>query len=454
MKQGRSPLGYVPRLNWRSKLLLLFALFSLAPTAVLSYWGMQALSDQAERNFLDRIEGLAKAKAQVVDQFMKDRVRQVERIATLVVPEMKVITNKSKQETGPTTQPLQELDDAKVLEGNGRNTPRKDADTDDEPKQPLEGPVAPLPRPPPQVTEDPAEKATASLRKTLGLILWDQREYEELLIIDSSGAVVASTFQGHEGKTAANIDYFIQGKLATYVQHVFVSPITEKLTMVVATPIKDAEQHAIGVLAARLNLNTFFRLIGDQTGLGQTGETVVAKKIDSEIVLMAPTRHDDDAALKRRIQLGSRHSQALQDAARAQIGSGLSTDYRERRVFAARQYVPSLDWGLVVKIDEDEAREAAISARARTVALAAGIILLALICSFIASKTLVRSLRELKEATEKISKGDLDVKLAIRSRDEVGELADSFERMVAAIKFFRDDREEEEPSEKDPAPTR
>jgi hypothetical protein len=30
------------------------------------------------------------------------------------------------------------------------------------------------------------------------------------------------------------------------------------------------------------------------------------------------------------------------------------------------------------------------------------------------------------------------VSLDIRSKDEIGELADSFERMVAAVKFFRE----------------
>ena len=66
-----------------------------------------------------------------------------------------------------------------------------------------------------------------------------------------------------------------------------------------------------------------------------------------------------------------------------------------------------------------------------------------IILSVVISKTLVTPLRELKEAADKISKGDLDVKLSIRSRDEVGELADSCERMVAAIRFFRESKEEE-----------
>jgi HAMP domain-containing protein len=434
------------RLNWRSKLLLFFALFSLGPTTVLFYWGMQTLDQQSDQDTAQGIEGLAKARAQAVNQFMTDRVRQVETIATLVVPELEVVANARNTTPQTETAPPPELDDAKAVEGEATTEEKRPPGTDVEPEQPPD-PPAPIQKAKQPSAPDPVAEATSSLRKTLGLILWDQREYEELLIIEPSGVVIASTFQEHQGKTAANIDYFKKGKLSTFIQHVFVSPITEKLTMVVATPIKTSEQKVVGVLAARLNLQTFFRLLGDQTGLGQTGETIVGKKIGSEIVLMAPTRHDPDAALKRKIQLGSKQSIALQDAARAQVASGYFTDYRGRTVFAASQHVPVVDWGLVVKIDQDESREAAVSARDQTVALAAVIILLALIFSALVSKSLVRPLRELKEATEKISKGDLEVKLAIRSRDEVGELADSFERMVAAIKFFREDKHDDDQPE-------
>ena len=69
-----------------------------------------------------------------------------------------------------------------------------------------------------------------------------------------------------------------------------------------------------------------------------------------------------------------------------------------------------------------------------------------LFVSLLASRALVKPLCDLREAADKISRGDFDVQLDIRSRDEVGELADSFDRMVAAIKFFRahSRREEEE----------
>ncbi len=50
---------------------------------------------------------------------------------------------------------------------------------------------------------------------------------------------------------------------------------------------------------------------------------------------------------------------------------------------------------------------------------------------------IIRDIGKLNRSAEKISKGDLDVVVDVRRKDEVGELADSFSRMVASIKFER-----------------
>jgi methyl-accepting chemotaxis protein len=43
----------------------------------------------------------------------------------------------------------------------------------------------------------------------------------------------------------------------------------------------------------------------------------------------------------------------------------------------------------------------------------------------------------LKEVAENVSLGNLDIAVRRYSEDEIGDLADSFSRMVTAVKFFR-----------------
>ena len=226
------------------------------------------------------------------------------------------------------------------------------------------------------------------------------------------------------------------------MQPVFLSPITDQLTMVVSTPIRDPGHGVVGVLAARLNLASLFAVIGDVTGLGETGETTVGKREGDRVLFTAPTRHDPEAALRRSLPLDSPLAMAL--AVRREEGAAAARDYRGEEVLAAWAAVPALEWGLVVKQDRAEALQPAAQAGLRMLALIVPLLLGVVVVSLLAARALVQPLAELRSAADRISRGDFDVQIDIASRDEIGQLADSFERMVAAIKFFRERREHEE----------
>lgn len=440
-------------LSWRTKLLVLLLLFSLVPMTVVAVLGLRSMAQTFEESSLGTVQAVARAKAEAIGQFTDIRRRDVEKMATLIAPpltELEAVKAKFKTsgEPEPPPEKLPDLVDAEKRDGNAKGDSSDTAPP--EPKPEAEAPPAP-----PSPKAAALETAKSDVRQVLGLLLWDQSAFEELLVINLDGAVLASTFQGHEGKSAAELDYFTYGRKAPYVQPVFRSPITDDLTMMISTPIKSAEGLTLGVLAARLNLNGFYRLINDYTGLGATGETIVGKKIEHEVVFMAPTRHDDSAALQRKLAVDAEPTSALVDASRGQSGRGVRTDYRGSKVLAAWQDIPSLEWGLVTKIDYDEAMTAVHTSARQTALLMLAFAGLVVLASVVAARALVQPLRDLRTATERISKGDFQVSLDnIRSGDELGELADSFERMVAALKYFREHSrrpEEDEIVEDDPA---
>jgi methyl-accepting chemotaxis protein len=77
----------------------------------------------------------------------------------------------------------------------------------------------------------------------------------------------------------------------------------------------------------------------------------------------------------------------------------------------------------------------------RAVWMSVGVSLLGLLFGFAMSYTLARAILtpvdHLKEVAESVSMGNLDVTVHRYSEDEIGDLADSFSRMVAAVKYFR-----------------
>jgi len=64
---------------------------------------------------------------------------------------------------------------------------------------------------------------------------------------------------------------------------------------------------------------------------------------------------------------------------------------------------------------------------------AAGVIALALLLAFLLSRTLTRPIRDLTAATHAVSTGNLAHEVPVRSHDELGQLADSFNQMNARL---------------------
>ena len=52
------------------------------------------------------------------------------------------------------------------------------------------------------------------------------------------------------------------------------------------------------------------------------------------------------------------------------------------------------------------------------------------------SRTMIRDIKLLNETAEKISTGDVNVQVSVERSDEIGELAQSFSRMVSSLKIM------------------
>lgn len=66
-------------------------------------------------------------------------------------------------------------------------------------------------------------------------------------------------------------------------------------------------------------------------------------------------------------------------------------------------------------------------------------IIVGIFFSFLFSKLLVKPINELKNAANEIAEGNLDTKIDIKSKDEIGELAASFNKMTQDLRVSRDD---------------
>ncbi len=188
-----------------------------------------------------------------------------------------------------------------------------------------------------------------------------------------------------------------------------------------------------GVVGLQLGTDSIYRVTGDLNGLGRTGETTLAKLSgEHEALFVAPLRRDRTAAMRLKVDLNKVDS-PMRNALSGMRGSGLATDYSGTPVIAAWRYLPELRWGVVVKMDVDEAFAPLYQQRALLSATLLALVLLAGSVAFLWGKALVDVLRGFARTAGQIAAGDLSRRVEVSRNDEIGELARDFNTMAARL---------------------
>lgn len=107
-------------------------------------------------------------------------------------------------------------------------------------------------------------------------------------------------------------------------------------------------------------------------------------------------------------------------------GSGKSIDHRKGNLGEG--------WHVVLILDEDEALVSAADTAEFIVFLGIIFTVLIAISALFLGKIITRPLVKLTDATKKIGRGDFDIKATVSSQDEIGVLAESFNKMASSLK--------------------
>lgn len=114
-------------------------------------------------------------------------------------------------------------------------------------------------------------------------------------------------------------------------------------------------------------------------------------------------------------------------------------DKRECSTFSVPAMVKPGERGAITVGFRPRSMNAALeSMRAALLSTFALTLLAGLLGAILVAKAVTSPLRRLTEAAHSVADGDLDVSVSISSNDEVGELAETFNRMVVALKENRD----------------
>lgn len=264
-------------------------------------------------------------------------------------------------------------------------------------------------------------------------------------VADLSGRVIASTDQEEIGKDESNHEYFIWGKNLSYGEayvgdvipgHHFqktspeiavTSPLTDKISgEKIGVIINYVEaKYLSDVVKARERR----QISGESSYISlertKTFETVLINK--DKLLLAESKFKSGDLVLKEKIE-----TLPPEKCAEGETVTGLFDDYRGEKVVGVSRCLEH-GWTLVIKIDRTEAFNDLIQILNYTIL--AGIIL-SLLFLFIINASIdgiLRPLQKLFLVAQKIGKGDLNQRVKITAKNEIGEFAAVFNQMVASL---------------------
>ncbi|MGD1842600.1 MAG: PAS domain S-box protein, partial [Thermonemataceae bacterium] len=192
----------------------------------------------------------------------------------------------------------------------------------------------------------------------------------------------------------------------------------------------------IGVLVNEIEMRKIDSLSQDRTGLGNSGESLIVQTLENnKVKYLSTLRHSPDSAQVKGLREAgivgdTKLNYAIEQAVTGERVVVEASDYRNENTLAVTRYIPSLDWGVVVKIDTSEIYAPMDGLLFRFLVAGGITILAAFIIGIIFSQFLTRPLGALKETVSALGRGELPPRLDQSSEDEIGQMTKQINDLV------------------------
>ncbi|MBK1645922.1 diguanylate cyclase [Thiocapsa imhoffii] len=269
-------------------------------------------------------------------------------------------------------------------------------------------------------------EVVAGLRTRFGG-LGESKHYHDILLIDPAGNVLFSlreesdlgtnlmTGPYRDSMLAIGFDKamaFLQTDLTPFAPY---APSGEETAAFVVAPLF-LERRPIGAIALQVNLAALMPVVADRTGLGLTGETVMAMREAEQTRYTIELERLPGAAFTRLVPF-EQTAQPMRAALSGQHGSGIVADYSGVTVAADWRYLPALQWGMVVKIDVEEALAPLYQAQRTTLLTFVVLALLAALAADFLGRRFVRAESALEQSLTRLREAQRIARLGHWSLD-------------------------------------
>lgn len=264
--------------------------------------------------------------------------------------------------------------------------------------------------------------------------------FDHILLLDADGRLlVASDRALPDQQTGlplpAPFDVsFEQGRSGVYLSSVYMDVREGHHHLLMSEPIYRGGQLQ-GVVVMTLDALAIAGQLQGLSGLGESGEALLGTRIGEKLSFI--TRLKFPAGL----QFGPEEAQPMHRALAGQSGAGFALDHHGVEVLAAWRPVPELGWGLVAKIDADEARAPFRQVLPPALLAMLGIALAAMLAVLAIARSFNRPLSRMQQASRQIAAGDLAFRVGGDDESELGELSRSLDEMAEKLQQARAEQE-------------
>src|SRR3990167_3736282 len=266
--------------------------------------------------------------------------------------------------------------------------------------------------------------------------------YKEVLISDAEGQVRVSASEHLRGTNIFDSEGF-QRALAgmAFISEVFprsgAGPLTTKddlPCMIFSSPVTSGNK-VLGVLIFQMELRGINSLM-KTINLGVSGETYL---IDDKGLTLTELKHwpRESGSIGHSINnpLDGKPTLAVQECLKGQEGFDATgyLNYAGVEVLGFRQWIPEFKLVILAEVGKDEALMVAYDLKVMVNRVIFGLSISIILVAFYMGKKISRPILSLTALTRRMAQGDLTQRAEITTGDEIGELASSFNQMVAAI---------------------
>jgi len=227
-----------------------------------------------------------------------------------------------------------------------------------------------------------------------------------------------STYLTVDQKNSSNIQFF--------------TDTDDSLILVFIERLYIKDEH-VGYIFIEFSGEELISIISDYTGLGLTGEIVLAGRNKAGgNILLAPSRHNKNSAFKiiatkEKLDISMIH--AMEGEA---VILPSYVDYRSVPVFAIYHHIPLANWDMIVKIDHKEAFSQLKYLESHILQLVILVVGIALIISIFLGNRISGPILALQQVVLGIGKGNIQLRAKGSKLTEINRLGETFNTMFSA----------------------